>query len=116
MGGGSNVFGIFNDSDDPDTITDFTTGTGTAATDEIHLKGFASGTAEPRLIPGNSTQAGVYVGADLVAMVGSTAIVGITTAGDNPDTTAVETDYTSTQAQQILRVRAKIISGFSALA
>ena len=71
-GGGNDNFGIFNDSDDPDTITDFATGADDAAADEIHLKGF-DGTPTPRLIPGNSTQAGIYVGADLVAIVGSTA-------------------------------------------
>ena len=54
-GGGNNVFGVFNDSANADTITDFTTGEGTAVTDEIHLKGFDSGTATPSLIPGNST-------------------------------------------------------------
>ena len=100
-GGGNNVFGIFNDDDDPDTITDFTTGTDDAVTDEIHLKGFDSGTPEPRLIPGNSTQAGVYMGTDLVAIVGSTAILAITN-GDNPNTPETETDYNQSQAQSIL--------------
>ena len=43
-GGGDDVFGVFNGgTDDADTITDFTTGTGMATTDEIHLKGFEAG-------------------------------------------------------------------------
>ena len=72
-GGGNNVFGVFSDGANPDTISDFTTGADTAVTDEIHLKGFGSGTATSSLIPGNSADAGVYVGTVLVAIVSATA-------------------------------------------
>ena len=99
---GNDVFGVFSDGTNADTIAEFTTGTGMATTDEIHLKGFDSGTARSALIPGNSTQAGVYVGDVLVAMVGSTAIVAIVD-DDNPNTPDVtETDYDQSQAQSIL--------------
>ena len=67
---GNDVFGVYNDGANADTIVNFTTGAEDATTDEIHLKGFGSETAEPRLIPGNSIQAGVYVGNVLVAKVG----------------------------------------------
>lgn len=99
---GNDFFGVYNDGDNADTIQNFTTGTtATATTDEIHLKGFDSETLKLSLIPGNATQAGVYVGDDLVAIVGSTDIVAIS-AGDNPNTAAVETDYTGSQAEVIL--------------
>jgi Ca2+-binding RTX toxin-like protein len=41
---GNDVFGVYNDGTNNDTIQNFTTGTGMAVTDEIHLKGFGDGT------------------------------------------------------------------------
>lgn len=99
---GNDVFGVYNDGANADTIQNFTTGTGTAVTDEIHLKGFDSGTATVALIPGDATQAGVYVGTNLVAKVGSAEILAISN-GDNPNTPGVqEDDYSQSQAQSIL--------------
>ena len=75
MGGdGSDVFGVFKDDGKIDTITDFTTGTGMATTDEIHLKGFGEGAATVALVPGNATHAGVLVDDALVAIVTSSTI------------------------------------------
>ena len=71
-GGGSDVFGVFSDETNADTIMDFTTGMGTATTDEIHLKGFEAGAvATVGLIPGDATHAGVLVDGVLVAIVAS---------------------------------------------
>ena len=85
-GAGNDFFGVFNDGTNADTITDFATGTGTTATDEIHVKGFDAGAvATPALIGGNATQVGIYVGGVLVAMVGSTTIVA-TPDDNNPAT------------------------------
>ena len=84
--GGSDVFGVFKDDGNIDTITDFATGTGMATTDEIHLKGFGAGVATVGLVPGNSTHAGVLVDGDLVAIV-------TTTSGSNIEAvTAVPND------------------------
>ena len=58
------VFGVFNDGTNADTITDFTTG------DEIHLKGFADGAMVTiGKILGNSTHAAVRVDDIPVAVV-----------------------------------------------
>ena len=97
---GNDVFGVYNDGDNADMITEFTTGaTATATTDEIHLKGFEAGvTADPKLIPGVSDRAGIYVDGVLVARVASTDIDAI---ADNPATDAVETNWKS-QAQAIV--------------
>ena len=86
-GGGNNVFGVYDDGENADMITDFTTGADMAVTDEIHLKGFDSGTPEPepRLIPGNSNHAGVYVGTVLVAIVGAEAGTFSVEAAPNED-------------------------------
>ena len=50
------MFSVFSKTeryDAADTITDFTTATGTATTDEIHLKGFDAGvTVTVGLVPG----------------------------------------------------------------
>ena len=57
------MFSAFSTAGDAaDTITDFTTGTGTAATDEIHLKGFEAGaTVTITPILANATHAAVNV-------------------------------------------------------
>ena len=101
-GAGNDNFGIFNDGDDPDTITDFATGAdANAAADEIHLKGF-SGTVTTALIPGNATAAGVYVDGELVAIVASTA-----TFSRAADTAATPPVTALTQAQGILAALGK---------
>ncbi len=70
--GGSDVFGVFKDDGNIDTITDFATG------DEIHLKGFDAGAAVTvGLVPGNATHAGVLVDGDLVAIVTSDTIMAV---------------------------------------
>ena len=69
-GEGNDVFGVFNDGANADTITDFTTGADMAATDEIHLKGFAGEAITFVKITDNITQAAVQVGGVTVAIVG----------------------------------------------
>ena len=71
-GGGNDIFGVFNDDDDTtrDTIEDFTTGEGTDAADEIHLKGFATGAIAFVSIPvADTARAAVQVGGVTVAIV-----------------------------------------------
>lgn len=90
-GDGDDVFGVLMGS--TNDIEDFTTGSGTTVTDEIHLKGFAAGAAFTLAkIADNVTHAAVQVGGVTVARVTSTAIVAI---ADNPDTTEVETSWKS---------------------
>ena len=92
MGGdGSDVFGVFKDDGNIDTITDFTTGTGMATTDEIHLKGFGAGAVTVGLVPGNSTHAGVLVDGDLVAIVTSITIVNVPAMPDADPAVAAQT-------------------------
>ena len=63
---GDDVFGVFNDGTNADTITDFAEG------DEIHLKGFDAGAVTITKIADNTTQAAVNVGGVIVAKVTST--------------------------------------------
>ena len=83
-GGGSDVFGVFKDDGNIDTITDFATG------DEIHLKGFDAGAVTVGLVPGNSTHAGVLVDGALVAIVTSITILEVP-ASDGPPAVAAQT-------------------------
>ena len=98
---GSDVFGVFNDDANADSITDFTTGADNATTDEIHLKGFAAdATVTVSVIANNITHAAVHVDGVTVATVGSTAIVADT---DDGDPATVE----KTQAENIVAALGK---------
>ncbi len=88
-GGGNDIFGVFNDGTNADTIEDFTTGEGMAATDEIHLKGFEGATQDDvgfASVPvGDVARAAVQVDGVTVAIVnssGSNEIEGVTAAPD----------------------------------
>ncbi len=82
---GNDVFGVYSDGDNADTIANFTTGAGMATTDEIHLKGF-----DPQT---NPTFESVVVGDGAAATV---QVDGVTVAIVNVD--ASDANFTPIEA------------------
>ena len=68
---GNDVFGVYNDGANADTIQNFTTGADTAVTDEIHLKGFEMGAAVTfaAVVISDGARAAVQVDGVTVAIV-----------------------------------------------
>jgi Ca2+-binding RTX toxin-like protein len=97
MGGaGSDVFGVFKDDGEIDTVTDFATGEGMATTDEIHLKGFEAGVAVTITpILANATHAAVNVNGVPVVSVTSALLAVV----DDPET---DVDETKSKVQVII--------------
>ena len=98
-GDGNDVFGVYNDGANADTIVNFTTGAEDATTDEIHLKGFTGNVTFafggiPGTDPRAATHAAVLVNNVMVAAVTST----IEADQDDNDPTTVE----KTKVQKII--------------
>lgn len=88
--GGNDIFGVFNDGTNADTIEDFTTGADTAATDEIHLKGFDGGNVTFAAIPDSITHAAVQVDGVTVARVGTSGSNAIIATPDDANTPNID--------------------------
>ena len=68
---GNDVFGVYNDGANADTIKNFTTGLEAATTDEIHLKGFPAGATVTHvpIVVADGARAAVKVNGVTVAIV-----------------------------------------------